>query len=73
MKWMKLDIQITPYTLLVARKIVRHALTHDDKLYDAFLDSIASALREAPAELGPRAVAERVAHALIDDEEAQRK
>lgn len=64
------DIQFrfTPQTIQEATKILRHSIMMDKDLYNAFIASIASALKEIPAGTGLYDAAKAVADRIIGDE-----
>lgn len=57
--------RFTPETVTDAVKVLRHSLIADKELYNAFVASIASALKEIPAGTGLYDVAEAVADRII--------
>ena len=61
--------RFTPETIEDATKVIRHSFSSDKVLYDAFVSSIASALKEIPAGTGLYDVAKTVADRVIGKEE----
>lgn len=60
--------RFTPETIEDAVKVIRHSFYTDGKLYDAFVASIASALKELPGESDLEDVAKAVADRIIGKE-----
>lgn len=60
--------RFTPDTTKDATKVIRHSFSSDRELYDAFVASIASALKEVPANTGLYDVAQVVADRIIGRE-----
>lgn len=63
-----IQFQFTPQTITEATKVLRHSLITDATLYDAFIDSISSALKETSAEDGLYEVARTIADRIIGEE-----
>jgi len=61
--------RFTPETVTDAIKVLRRSLIADKELYNAFVASIVSALKEIPAGTGLYDVAEAVADRIIGREE----
>ena len=59
----------TPETIEDAAKVIRHSFSSDKVLYDAFVESIASALKEVPEGTKLYDVAKAVADRVIGREE----
>lgn len=64
------DIQFAfmPQTIQESAKVLRYTLINDKEFYNAFSESIASALKEIPAETGLYDVAKAVADRIIGEE-----
>lgn len=63
-----IQFQFTPHTIREAMSVLRHNLLADKELYNAFLASIESALKEVPAEMGLYDVAKSIADRIIGEE-----
>lgn len=57
--------RFTPETIEDAAKVIRHSLSTDRELYDAFVASISSALKEVPTGAGLYDAAKSVADRII--------
>lgn len=63
-----IKFQFTPQTVEEAVEVLRHELMTNKDLYNAFLDSIASVLKETSAEDGLYEVAKMIADRIIGEE-----
>ncbi len=61
----RIQFQFMPQTIQDASKVLRHSLTTDKELYNAFLSSISSALKEIPEGTGIYDIAEVIADRII--------
>lgn len=57
--------RFTTETIAEAAKVIRHSIFTEEQLYDAFVESIASALKEIPKDAGTYDVAKAVADRII--------
>lgn len=64
-----IQFQFTPQTIQEATKVLRHSLTTDATLYDAFCASIESALKEAAPSDSIETVAKSIADRIIGEEQ----
>lgn len=61
--------RFTPDTIEDATKVIRHSFCSDGELYDAFVASIKSAIRELPPRIDRECAAKRIADRIIGVEE----
>lgn len=63
-----MQFRFTPQTIQEATKVLRHSLITDVNLYNAFLASIESVLKEIPTGTGLYDVAKAIADRIIGEE-----
>lgn len=61
--------RFTPETVMDSVKVLRHSLITDKELYNAFVASIESAIREIPTGIDRECVARKIADRIIGREE----
>lgn len=61
--------RFTPETIEDSMKVIRHSLLTDKILYDAFVASIESAIKELPPHIDRERAARRIADRIIGKEE----